>query len=339
MPREATTLNTWALALARTLEERGVDVPALFAEVGLAPSVLADPNGRHPVPATERLWRLAVARTGDPCLGLHASRYVQPTTFGSLGLAILASDTLGDAMRRGERFSRVVTDAVELVLTETPDGLLQTLRVHAGVTLVPQSVDLYVAASLKMGRLLTGDEQLAARLWLRHGPAAASLPTYEAFFGPHITFGADRDAFLVPHELVHRPLPMANPALALASDTAVRSYLARFDGSRVADRVREAVIAKLSLGEPQRAVIAKQLHLGDKTLQRRLSEEGTSFLALVDETRAELARRYVADVSIPLAEVAFRLGFAEQSGFTRAFRRWTGTTPTAFRANPRLPRA
>jgi AraC-like DNA-binding protein len=331
MPREETTLNTWAIAVARVLESRNVDPRPLFIEAGLSPSVLHDPNGRHPVPAMGRLWTLAVGATNDPCLGLHAAQYVQPTTFVTLGLAILASDTLGDAMRRGARFSRIMTDAADLTTTETKDGLVQTLRTRSGTAPVPEAIDLYMASTVKMGRLLTGTDVLGTRIWRRMVPSPAIAAQHEAFFGIPIEFGADADSFMISHEVANRPLPMANPALALASDSAIRAYLARFDGSRLADRVREAVITKLSSGEPQRAAIARTLHLGEKTLQRRLADEGTSFQKLVDETRHELAERYVRDVELPLAEVAFRLGFAEQSGFTRAFKRWTGKSPSEFR--------
>ena len=114
MSEEATTINTWAIALVRTLDARGCDGRALLAEAGLDPALLGDPNGRAPVPGMVRLWRLAVAATGDPCLGLKVAAHVQPATFHSLGLALLASQTLEDALQRSARFSRIVSNAVEV---------------------------------------------------------------------------------------------------------------------------------------------------------------------------------------------------------------------------------
>src|SRR5882757_2648335 len=113
MGREETTLNTWANALVRTLQVRGCDVDALLLRAGLDGAMLKDPNGRVPVSGMVRLWRLAVEETGDPCLGLKAAAFVQPATFHSLGLAMLASQNLGDALQRSARFSRIVSSAAD----------------------------------------------------------------------------------------------------------------------------------------------------------------------------------------------------------------------------------
>lgn len=337
MVREATISNTWLIAVAYALEALGTDVKSLFVKAGLSLELLSIPNGRHPAVAMGRLWTEAIEQTGDPCLGLRAAQYVQPTTYLSLGLAILSSETLEDAMRRGVRFSRIVSDAAEIECTDTKEGLLQTWKLRRFSAPAVPMVDLLMASTLKMGHLMTGAPVKLARIWRRHTPPPEIAAKYLEFFGTQIEFGAKNDAFLVPHAIARQRLPMANPTLALESDAAVQAYLARFDGSLVADRVRQAIIQKLPAGEPQRSEIAHAVHLGEKTLQRRLSEEGTSFVELVNETRKELAQRYVADANLPLAEVAFRLGFAEQSGFTRAFKRWTGLAPAEFREGKRRP--
>lgn len=338
MAREPSTLNTWLIALAAALEERGLDARSLFAEAGLPPEVLNDAGGRHPISGMARVFRLAVERSGDPAIGLGAARFVQPTTFHGLGLAILASDTLADAMRRGARYSRVISDAIDLVTEETDEGLWQNLRPRAGVPLVPEAIDLYLAGTLTMGRLLTGTDIRAKRLRRSHSPSPAMVEQYRRVFTAPVEFDAGVDGFMIDHETANRPLPMANPALALANDEAVRAPLAAIEGSRHVDRVREVVIARLSSGEPDREDVARALGLGEKTLQRRLADEGTSFKALVDETRLDLAQRYLTDESLSLAEIAFRLGFAEQSGFARAFRRWTAVTPSAYRESRRARR-
>jgi AraC-like DNA-binding protein len=234
-------------------------------------------------------------------------------------------------MRRAVRFSRVVSDAVHIECRDTRDGLLQSWRFPRHPEVLPQAIDLHMVATLKMARLMTGTHVTLARLWRRHRPAPEVVAEYEAFFACPMEFGAEHDAFLVPHALARQRLPMANPALALESDAAVQSYLARFDGSLFADRTREAILQQLPSGEPQRATVARALGLSEKTLQRRLASENTSFANLVNEARVELARRYVLDPGLRLGDIAFRLGFAEQSGFTRAFKRWTGQSPAEFR--------
>jgi AraC-like DNA-binding protein len=331
MPREPLILNTWVIALAAEIDSRGLDARSLVREAGLPEGVLLDTGGRHPISGLGRLFAIAIERTGDPCIGLHAAQFVQPTTYHGLGLAILASDTLEDAMRRGARYARLIADAIDLDIAETESGLRQNLRVRTGAPLIPAAIDLYMVGSLRMGRLLTGTDDRPLKIWRTHTPPPAVVAEHARIFDTEIEFGADVNGYVLDLATARRPLPMANPALAFANDEAVRSYLAAFDGARCSDRVREIVIARFSAGEPSRQVVARTLGLGEKTLQRRLADEGTTFNALVDDARLELAQRYLADAELSLAEIAFRLGFAEQSGFARAFRRWTGSTPIAYR--------
>ncbi|WP_453822699.1 helix-turn-helix transcriptional regulator [Tepidimonas fonticaldi] len=108
-------------------------------------------------------------------------------------------------------------------------------------------------------------------------------------------------------------------------------YLAKFEGARVSEKVRAELISRLAAGEPSRADVASALHMSEKTLQRRLKGEETSYQEILDETRRELARQYLREGRMSVCEVTFRLGFSDQSSFTRAFKRWTGLAPGEFR--------
>lgn len=332
MPREATTLNTWAICVARTLDARHIDSNKLLLEAGLDPVVMRDPNGRYPVSRMLRMWKLAVAATNDPCIGLRAAEYVQPTTFHSLGLAVLASQSLEDAMRRGARFSRIVSNAVDVVVEDTPAGIKQSVRFREDIPPVDEAIDLYMASTLKMGHILTGGKAQPKQIRLQRQATREMEAEFRNFFGTTIEFGADENAFLISHEAAQRPLPMANPALARQNDQVVMEYLAQFDGARVAEKVRAELISRLPAGEPSRADVASALHFSEKTLQRRLRDEETSYQEILDETRSELAQQYLRENRVSVCEITFRLGFSDQSSFTRAFKRWTGCAPGEFRA-------
>lgn len=331
MAREATTLNTWAICVARTLEARGIDSDRLFREADLDPEVMRDPNGRYPVSRMSRLWKMAATAAGDPCIGLRAAEYVQPATFHSLGLAVLASQTLEDALRRGARFSRIVSNAVEMSVEDVPDGIQQTIRFREDIPPVDEAIDLYMASTLKMGHILTGGKAQPLRISLRRSVTPAMEIEFRSFFMAPIEFEARENAFLITHELARRPLPMANPALARQNDQVVMDYLAKFDTARISERVRAELISRLPAGEPSRAEVAAALFFSEKTLQRRLRDEETSFQAILDETRRELAQQYLRDGRASVCEITFRLGFSDQSSFTRAFKRWTGRAPGEFR--------
>ena len=331
MAREATTLNTWGIAVARTLDARGLDSVSLFIRAGLDPAILRDPNGRYPVSKMALLWRLAVETTGDPCLGLKAAAYVQPATFHSLGLAMMASQSLEDALQRTARFSRIVSNAVDVVIEHTPKGVKEVVRFLEGVPVVDEGIDLFMASTAKLGRMLTGLEQLPVEIRLCRDGTAAMLAEFEAYFACPVQFRAEENSLLIPHEWMQQPLPMANPELARQNDRVVVDYLRRFDGGRISEKVRAELISRLPAGEPARAVVAGALNMSEKTLQRRLRDEDNSYQQVLDETRSELAQQYLRERKVSVCEVTFRLGFSDQSSFTRAFKRWTGVSPGEFR--------
>lgn len=331
MAREATTLNTWGIAVARTLDARGLKSADLFTQAGLDPAILRDPNGRYPVSRMAKLWRLAVEATGDACLALHAAVYVQPATFHSLGLAVLASQNLEDALQRAARFSRIVSNAVNVEIRRTPTGVKEIVSFLDGVPTVNEGIDLFMASTVKMGRMLLGVEHLPLEIRLRRDGSPAMQAEFAAFFKCPVHFRAQENSLLIPQALMQRPLPMAKPELARQNDRVVMDYLRSFDGERVSEKVRAELISRLPAGEPARADVAAALFMSEKTLQRRLKDEGGSYLGVLDETRRELAQQYLRERKVSVCEVTFRLGFSDQSSFTRAFRRWTGMAPGAFR--------
>ncbi|HYC56158.1 MAG TPA: AraC family transcriptional regulator [Candidatus Binatia bacterium] len=327
-------MNTWAIAVARTLEARGVDSQRLFERAGMDTAVLADPNGRFSVEQMGRLWRLAVEVTGDPCLGLHAAEYVQPATFHHLGLALLASMTMEDALVRGARYSRIVSNAADVTVESTPEGICQRIAFRPGLEQIDEDIDLFMASSLKMGRLLSGHLILPRRIRLRRRATAAIAAQFDRFFGIGVEFAAGENSLLVSYEDARRPLPMGNAVLAGQSDAVMLELIARADDASIAERVRSELVARLPSGEPVRAEVAARLALSEKTLQRRLKDEGTTYQELLDRTRRQLAEQYLREGSLSVCEVTFRLGFSDQSAFTRAFKRWTGLAPGEFRDRP-----
>ena len=139
------------------------------------------------------------------------------------------------------------------------------------------------------------------------------------------------NALLFAHKDVARRLPTAHAQLANVHDRIANEYLARLDSSETIVRVRAAILASLTDGQPQRASVARALGMSERTLQRRLEAEGASFRLLLDETHKEMARRYIERRDLSLAEVAYLLGFNDQSSLFRATQRWFGTSPRQYR--------
>ena len=323
-------LSSWTRTIVDALLARGVDAAAVLAEAGFCKDDFRDPNGRLPAEATARLWRVAVAHTGDPAFGLEAARYVGQTTFHGLGVAVLASATLRDAMNRLVRYNRLVSDASELFLEVGGRRARLCLRPRSGAEDPAYEVaDAVMALITRTCRLVTNRSFTLEEAHCRR-PVPSDLWPYDRLYRCPIRFGAPEDALVFDAALLDQGLVMANPELARHNDEAVRAYLARVDQGSVVDQVRSHLAGRLA-DRPSPQLVARSLGMSQRSLQRRLHEHGTSYETVLGEVRKELACAYLREGRYAVGELAFMLGFEDASAFARAFRRWTGVSPSAYR--------
>ncbi len=327
----ATVLTSPSLALWQALEEAGSDAKEVFESAGFDPALLYRPGARVPVSVIRRLWLRAVEATGNPCIGLEAVRHLHPTAGHALGYACLASTTIKEALQRFARYFRVVNEATRPQFEETGDGFCLRLSFPGGAPLLPAAnLDALLASALVLARKCAGEDFAALRVELMH-PAPDCAARLAAFFRAPIAFDAPRYALHFARATVLKVLPTGNPELVLSAEQMLRDYLARMDRSDMVAQARKFIAERLTSGEPLAGEVARALAASPRTLQRRLNASGTSFAKLLDQTRRELAVEYLRDPENTIEETAFLVGFAEAASFNRAFRRWTGNSPTAFR--------
>lgn len=330
-PAAFTALASWTRAVRKALLVAQVDADALLREAGIAPESLSDPQARLPVTQTTRLWKLAVAATGDDAFGLKAAREVQPTTFQALGYALAASTTLGEAFARAARYCRIVTDAGDLVVETQGEECHVLLRTVPGRSPpADEATDAFAALQALTARGLTGGAVLPLRVELRRGVPADTAP-YERSFRAPVRFAAAENRLVFAAIDFARPLEGGNAELARLNESLAAQQLARLDAADLPARLRALMVERLPDGEPTAAHLAAALHLSLRSLQRKLAERGLRYEGLLDDVRRELAMGHLRDARLSLNEVAFLLGFADASSFTRAFRRWTALTPSAWR--------
>lgn len=320
--------------LTSAIEESGLDPAPLLAQVGIDPAVVADQDGRVPIAKLHALWEavLAVVPRADGAV-LGAERY-SPGDYGLVGFVAMNSGTLEEAIRHVVRFLGLWTDEPGIELDE--DGTLRVLyrtefADRVGLRFATEATH---AEILNGARLLTQRHITPREVRFNHiGPRDTSA--HEAFFGCAVRFRADDIALCFRREDLALPLPKADAQLGNYLRKVATEALDKRAGEEPSelDRVRAIIAEELQKGLPALDQVAKRLSTSERTLRRRLEHEGTSFRELLDETRARLAQNYVGDKRMPLSEVAFLLGFSEPSAFHRAFKRWTSTTPSAFRAS------
>jgi AraC-like DNA-binding protein len=323
-------LGSWARAIIRGLDARGVDGRSLATEAGIDLAALDHPEARYPITATARLWRLAVERTGDPCFGLCVSRYVNHATFHALGAAVVASSSLREAFGRVARYSALVSDAAAFRLEEAADRWRLVLAIAPGRWRpADESLDALLSLQLRVARAMRQTRDFSPLRVILQRPEPTPSQPFEQFFRAPIVFSGAINALEFSAAELDARLPTGNAELARRIDEVLDRYLEQLGDQQVVSRARAAVIARFPDGEPAQETIARALGMSSRTLQRRLAAEGTTYQALVEKTREDLARSYLA-AGWSVTAVAFTLGFADTSSFSRAFRRWTGKSPSDY---------
>jgi AraC-like DNA-binding protein len=322
-------LGTWVKAIGRALDEAGCDGAALLAGAGFDLKALDGPDTRCPLANTGRLWELALAATGDPAFGVKLARQFKHTTFHALGYGLTASSTLKEAFERVQRFSHVVSDAIEYRFVKR--GREYHFLIEPKTAVPQESVDALVGMYIRMCRGLVGRHYSPLAIELRR-PRPAVLEDFERQWRAPIRFGGEQNRLIFDAESIERLLDSGNPELARLSDAVCTRYLARIERSNIGARVRQVLMQRLPTSEPSQEEVAESLNVSARTLQRKLSDRHTTFKEILDETRHALALEYLSAPQHSVAEITHLLGFSRSSAFTRAFRRWTGLSPSSWRA-------
>lgn len=283
-----------------------------------------------------RRWQalLAQARDLDPgpkaTFALRLARGIAPRHFGVVGFAALACGTLAEALQRLERYHRSVYDVNIAQVQPCAAGVCIEWGVERGRpgALVDETA---IASLLQLTRAFTGQPVRALEVDFVN-PRPADLRPYEDFFGGVVRFGRPSTRIVLSARDLALPLRGADAALLALLDAQAEALLQQV--AAVSEPVgvwRQALVGLIRSGRTQLADLAHSLQMSPRSLQRRLALHGHSFQTLLSDTRRQLAEAYLQDPHVELAEVALLLGYSEQSAFTRAFRQWTGQTPSQWR--------
>ncbi|MCA9691514.1 MAG: AraC family transcriptional regulator [Myxococcales bacterium] len=314
--------------LLRAATMAGLDRASLLAAAGLDEMAIADHDAYIDERAHERLAEAILRRLPGVNFGLRAGQAATLATAGALAYVLRACATLGAMLEQWCRYHRFLTTTTRWSLGRAAAEVSLELDAHTESGARGQSIEGQLTVVTTLGRALTGVAWRPLALRLRHAPAGDPAE-HRAFFGIDPEFEADTNAMTLAASTLALPVQArrGGPGSSALADALLGGAP---EDDRVSARVRAALRAGLSLGQRQRPEIAAQLGVSDRTLARRLQEEGTSFAELLDAVRHELARAHLERGQLAVYEVAFLLGYAEPSAFHRAFKRWTGVTPREY---------
>jgi AraC-like DNA-binding protein len=310
-----------------------------------------DRDQRIPHARAMHMLANALQISGDPVLGLHVAEVASHGAFDVLDYVALTSRNLLEAFELTADYIQVlIHDGVHFHAEDHGELVSLCFALDDALQTVPAASEFVLATLALRFRHLVAPADGLVEVRFRHG-APTELGEHARIFGVPVRFSASEDAIVVtraaamasnPHWDAQRDARWRRAdgrgcptALAVTSPDGDDRASGVVRTSEFKRRVSEVVSPELRGGSPSIERVSELLHMSPRTVQRRLADEGTNFKELVDELRRTMAESYLQSSSLSLSEVSFLLGFANVNAFHRAFRRWTGKTPSLYRTGAR----
>jgi AraC-like DNA-binding protein len=321
----AFTLRT----LGEVLRGYGVELGAILAEAGLPADAAEDDLAWIPLEKFAKVLTLAAQKTGDPLFGL---KYGSVARFTSNPLAYLMSNApnLRIALRSFAQYHAVICNNTLDFIESNGNGRIEW-SYPVTIANVVQLTNFVVMRFVWRIQCAAGTSWRPISVGLTHRrPADAS--EYERRLGPRLYFDQPVNSIVIGAAALSLPMPDADPQLFKIITRFCEQQLERQQAAEhPLNLIREAIARCLHHGDPGPKRVAMELGMTPSGLYRRLKAQGTSYPRLLDETRRCLTERYLAETSLKLTDIAARVGYSELSAFSRAARRWFGTSPRSFR--------
>lgn len=329
--RRSMTTNVAPVLLRPLLQEArrvGVDVPSLCQGLGFEPHDLDQPGFMVSHFEACTVVRRALAAIDNPSLGLELGARSNIVNRGALGLGVLASATLREAMRLGQRYPASAGHLLEVQDRDEDQGnVLTASPMFGNHDIAPFLVDYLFASSVRVRRTVTSSSYAPISVELiRSRPAYADR--YEEVLGCPVRFDCSHNRMVSDIEILDRALPSADErSFRLAVDLLEREAAAAAGATPIGLSVERSIRRALPK-PPTPAEIASGLNISERSLRRRLQDSGLSYQQLLDEGRKSRALELIVNSRMPLTQVALESGFSDLRTFRRAFKRWTGRTPS-----------
>lgn len=319
----------------RYADSKGIHTEKLFRIAGLEPTLLDTDDGRLSGEQFQTFIRLLVEASGSPVLGLETGDFVQPGSYSVLGYITMSCATLGEAVTRIAPYEKLVGDmgTTGLRMKRHEVSLVWTCNFTDPVVW-PHVVDNVFASWISYARWLAdNDNAYPIRVSLkRSSPGPAYEAEYRERWGCPVTFEAPENVVTLHQDLLTTRLRQPDPLLRKTLEAHALSQLALLDtDTDLTSKVKQSIQKQLADGITRQDMVAEDLGMTSRTLQRKLSQEGVSYQKLLDEVRQQMAEDYLQNTGMSIPDIALRLGYSETTSFHRKFKAATGKTPGDFR--------
>jgi AraC-like DNA-binding protein len=328
------TVRIGGSAIPDTLASLGHDPVDALEGFGVEPTLFENPDGVISLATLGRLLQYCTARARCPHFGLLVGQRTSLHSLGLVGLAARYASDVKAALQTIAAHFHLHNTGVQIAVSADELHASLSIDIHQpNIPAVDQFCDGALAGFCNVLNALCGPDWRPTEIFLAHARPADVRPYRRVFRAP-LRFDADRNVVVFPVAWISRALPASDPALTLLLQRQLATLEARYAHS-FPQQVRAALRGVLLSGNSSAEHVARLFSMHSRTLRRRLAASGVTFKALADEGRRTLALELLANTSLDVGQIASSLDYADSSALTRAFRRWTGTTPAAWRSAQR----
>lgn len=310
----------------QTMQKMGLDAASIFASVNL-PNQPPDKNIRRDNSTQQRFWRAAEEISQDTDIGLHVGKQMPPFRGLVIEYLFLSSSTFGEGLQRALRYQAILTDVFDLKLTVKDDKAILSGFEHP----VRHYLECGIGIFLNFFNYITNNEFKPTQIILPY-QKGASVEIYEEIWNCSVILGQTEGSIIFPSVLLNKASPAAEPELLRIHETLAGQQLLTLEKHQLVYAI-ESLLSNglLESGQFDQKFIAEQLNRNPRTLRADLQAINTNYEKILNQHREKLARRLLAHTQETIDQIVYLTGFSEPSAFTRAFKRWSGETPSAYR--------
>ncbi|MCU4422987.1 AraC family transcriptional regulator [Acinetobacter sp. WU_MDCI_Abxb74] len=310
----------------QTMQKMGLDAASIFASVNL-PNQPPDKNIRRDNSTQQRFWTAAEEISQDTDIGLHVGKQMPPFRGLVIEYLFLSSSTFGEGLQRALRYQTLLTDVFSLYLTINEDKAILSGFEHP----VRHYLECGIGIFLNFFKYITNNEFRPTHITLPY-QQGASPETYQEMWECPVILDQTKGTIVFPSVLLNKSSPAAEPELLKIHETLAEQQLLNLEKHQLIHAIERLLSnGLLESGQFDQKLIAEQLNRNPRTLRADLQAINTNYEKILNQHREKLARRLLANTQETIDQIVYLTGFSEPSAFTRAFKRWTNETPSAYR--------
>lgn len=331
-------LNTWSIPLLRAMDKHKIDTELALKTCGFSQEVSANLECRSEIEKFSKIISYCNNKLACHNFSILVAEQFHPSTFHAIGYAMMSAKTLQDALGYIGHYQRIISNTCNITNYEDGELLIFEMNIftYEGTNRPVLSltlVETFLATIIRLARELIGFDFAPEKVCFAYSKPNNDITYLEDFFNCNIEFNSNKTAIFFNLKQTQKKLICGNPLITHTYEKVLDEFLVRVDKNDLNHLVKCKVFDLLPLGAPSQSDIAENLGISLRTLQRKLHDQGTTYKAILEDTRKKLAMDYIMQQHLSLSEIGYLVGFSSAGNFHRAFKRWTNQTPGDYRQN------